>query len=143
MAIDEARARKLLRDFNFPGLFVEELGWDKHKATLSIPIDNRTFELSAVAEKRVLTGWGEPHQTKHPPADAGERCETDLAARAAGDPPECAPYETERLLALYQGLPPEFSALFALLLHFVFPSPNRLHAGKERGKAEAGYRRPY
>ncbi len=50
MPIDEARARKLLRDFNFPGLFVEELGWDKYKATLSTPIDNHTFELSAVAE---------------------------------------------------------------------------------------------
>jgi hypothetical protein len=57
MAIDEARARKLLRDFNFPGLFVEELGWDKHKATLSIPIDNRAFELSAVAEKRGMAAF--------------------------------------------------------------------------------------
>jgi hypothetical protein len=57
MAIDEAHARKLLRDFNFPGLFVEELGWDKHKATLSISIDNRTFELSAVAEKRGMAAF--------------------------------------------------------------------------------------
>ena len=57
MAIDETRARKLLRDFNFPALFVEELGWDKHKATLSIPIDNRTFELSAVAEKRGMAAF--------------------------------------------------------------------------------------
>src|SRR5438552_6925496 len=57
MAIDEARARKLLRDFNFPALFVEELGWDKHKATLSISIDNRTFELSAVAEKRGMAAF--------------------------------------------------------------------------------------
>jgi hypothetical protein len=57
MAIDDARAKKLLRDFNFPGLFVEELGWDKHKATLSIPIDNRTFELSAVAEKRGMAAF--------------------------------------------------------------------------------------
>ena len=57
MAIDEARARKLLRDFNFPALFVEELGWDKHKGTLSIPIDNRTFELSAVGEKRGMAAF--------------------------------------------------------------------------------------
>jgi hypothetical protein len=57
MAIDEARAKKLLRDFNFPALFVEELGWDKHKATLSIPIDDRTFELSAVAEKRGMAAF--------------------------------------------------------------------------------------
>ncbi len=57
MAIDETRAKKLLRDFNFPSLFVEELGWDKHKATLSIPIDNRTFELSAVAEKRGMAAF--------------------------------------------------------------------------------------
>src|SRR5438876_989920 len=57
MTIDEERARKLLHDFNFPGLFVEELGWDKHKAKLSIPIDNRTFELSAVAEKRGMAAF--------------------------------------------------------------------------------------
>ena len=57
MAIDEARARKFLRDFNFAGLFVEQLGWDKHRATLSIPIDNRTFELSAVAEKRGMAAF--------------------------------------------------------------------------------------
>jgi hypothetical protein len=57
MPIDEARARKLLRDFNFPALFVEELGWDKHKATLSIPTNERTFELSAVAEKRGMAAF--------------------------------------------------------------------------------------
>ena len=57
MTIDEERARKLLHDFNFPDLFVEELGWDKHKATLSIPIGNRTFELSAVAEKRGMAAF--------------------------------------------------------------------------------------
>jgi len=38
-------------------LFIEELGWDKHKATLSIPIENRTFELSAVAEKRGMAAF--------------------------------------------------------------------------------------
>jgi hypothetical protein len=57
MAIHEAHAGKLLRDFNFPGLFVEELGWDKHKAKLSVPIENRTFELSAVAEKRGMAAF--------------------------------------------------------------------------------------
>lgn len=57
MAIDDARAKKLLRDFNFPALFVEELGWDKHKTTLSIPIDAETFELSAVAEKRGMAAF--------------------------------------------------------------------------------------
>lgn len=57
MPMDEAKAKKLLREFNFPALFVEELGWDKHKATLSIPIDNRTFELSAIAEKRGMAAF--------------------------------------------------------------------------------------
>ena len=38
-------------------MFIEELGWDKHKATLSIPIENRTFELSAVAEKRGMAAF--------------------------------------------------------------------------------------
>lgn len=57
MVTDDARARKLLRDFNFPALFVEELGWDKHKATLSIPIADKTFELAAVAEKRGMAAF--------------------------------------------------------------------------------------
>ena len=57
MAIDEAHAKKLLREFNFPALFVEELGWDKHKASLSIPVGNRTFDLTAVAEKRGMAAF--------------------------------------------------------------------------------------
>ena len=57
MPIDTERAKKHLHDFNFPALFVEELGWDKHKAQLSIPIDGQTFELSAVAEKRGLAAF--------------------------------------------------------------------------------------
>lgn len=46
------RARKFLRDFNFRSLFVEELGWDKYSAPLSVVIGNSTFDLSALAEKR-------------------------------------------------------------------------------------------
>ncbi|HAF14164.1 MAG TPA: SAM-dependent methyltransferase [Blastocatellia bacterium] len=57
MPIDTARAKKHLHEFNFPALFVEELGWDKHKAQLSIPVDGQTFELSAVAEKRGLAAF--------------------------------------------------------------------------------------
>jgi hypothetical protein len=57
MPIDTAHAKKHLHDFNFPALFVEELGWDKHKAQLSIPVDSQTFKLRAVAEKRGLAAF--------------------------------------------------------------------------------------
>ena len=31
MAIDVARARQYLRNFDFKTLFIEELGWDRHQ----------------------------------------------------------------------------------------------------------------
>src|SRR5919199_1845923 len=40
MAIDMARARRNLQDFNFKDLFVEELGWDRYRARpLEVAID--------------------------------------------------------------------------------------------------------
>ncbi|KAB1082630.1 SAM-dependent methyltransferase [Neorhizobium galegae] len=50
-------ARKLLEQFEFGKLFIEELGWDRHNADLSIAISDVTFALKAVAEKRGMVAW--------------------------------------------------------------------------------------
>jgi hypothetical protein len=54
MPIDAARCSGFLRDFDFASLFIEELGWDRHRHRFSISIDNRSFTLDAIAEKRGL-----------------------------------------------------------------------------------------
>ncbi len=50
--MDTNRIRQCLRDFDFKRLFIEELGWDSHSATLDVPLDKYHFELTAVAQKR-------------------------------------------------------------------------------------------
>src|SRR5207248_1120349 len=55
MNIDAGRARQFIKSFDFKNLFVEELGWDRHKAqALDIPVDGRSYRLNAVAQKRGL-----------------------------------------------------------------------------------------
>jgi len=44
--------RDLLQRFDFKTLFVEELGWDRHHATLDVTVDGQTYQLTAIAEKR-------------------------------------------------------------------------------------------
>lgn len=57
MDFNAGTARTLLAQFDFPKLFVEELGWDRHGADLSVPISGSTFALRAVAEKRGMVAW--------------------------------------------------------------------------------------
>lgn len=57
MDFNAGTARTLLEQFDFPKLFVEELGWDRHGADLSVPISGSTFALRAVAEKRGMVAW--------------------------------------------------------------------------------------
>ena len=52
MKFDVAKVRKCLKSFDFNTLFREHLGWDRHQATLDIPVDGVTVRLSAVAQKR-------------------------------------------------------------------------------------------
>lgn len=49
------RIRQCLRDFDFKRLFIEELGWDSHSATLDVLFDKYHFELTAVAQKRGMS----------------------------------------------------------------------------------------
>jgi hypothetical protein len=44
--------RKHLQGFDFESLFIEELGWDTHRERLVIPVDDESYTLNAVAEKR-------------------------------------------------------------------------------------------
>ncbi len=52
MPLNVARIRQCLQHFDFRSLFVQELGWDKHSANLSVAVDNTTYSLQAIAEKR-------------------------------------------------------------------------------------------
>ena len=52
MPLNLERTRRLLREFDFRTLFVEELGWDHYTSILDITVDGRNFTLGAIAEKR-------------------------------------------------------------------------------------------
>ncbi len=52
MPLNVHRVRQLLKEFDFPSLFREELGWDLHNAPLEIQLDGQTKKLQAVAHKR-------------------------------------------------------------------------------------------
>jgi len=49
------RIRRHLRDGTLIPLFIEELGWDNYRATLTLPVREQTFTLHAVAKKRGMT----------------------------------------------------------------------------------------
>ena len=52
MPLNINRVRQLLKEFDFPALFREELGWDTHNAPLEIQLDGQPQKLQAVAQKR-------------------------------------------------------------------------------------------
>jgi hypothetical protein len=52
MSASIANIRTRLRDFDFTGLFVEELGWDRLRAALAVEVDGTEYRLSPIAEKR-------------------------------------------------------------------------------------------
>lgn len=57
MPLDRTRCRPLLQSFDFRTLFVEELGWDKHKASLDIPLEADQVHLESIAHKRGFVAW--------------------------------------------------------------------------------------
>lgn len=57
MDFNAENAKQRLTDFAFGKLFIEELGWDRHSADLSVAISGATFTLKAVAEKRGMVAW--------------------------------------------------------------------------------------
>jgi hypothetical protein len=52
MTLSAAVVRHYLKEFELEKLFVEELGWDRHNATLEVTVDGETYTLSSFAEKR-------------------------------------------------------------------------------------------
>lgn len=52
MKINAAAARVCLKSFDFATLFREHLGWDNYSARLDITVGDKTFTLTAVAQKR-------------------------------------------------------------------------------------------
>lgn len=54
MAFRIAEARKYLHTFDYPKLFIEELGWDRANQSLEVPVDGQRFKLTMVAQKRGL-----------------------------------------------------------------------------------------
>jgi hypothetical protein len=52
MKLDFARVQKLLKAFDFPTLFREELGWEPIRYTLDVQAENETYHLETIAHKR-------------------------------------------------------------------------------------------
>jgi hypothetical protein len=52
MSLNLPRVRNYLQNFDLQKLFVEELGWDRHAATVSVTVDGQTYGLRAFAQKR-------------------------------------------------------------------------------------------
>ncbi len=58
MAVDTTRVRRYLRAFDLETMFIEELGWDYHRAQpLEIDIDGATYRLDSIAQKRGMVAF--------------------------------------------------------------------------------------
>lgn len=57
MPLDVTRTRQHLSRFDFKTLFLEELGWDSHTASVDVVIDGQTFTLTAIAQKRGMVAF--------------------------------------------------------------------------------------
>ena len=55
--MNKAAARELLRQFDFKGLFLNELGWDDHEGSLPLKVGDETITFTAVAEKRGMAAY--------------------------------------------------------------------------------------
>ena len=57
MPLNPTNSRQLLKQFDFRNLFLQELGWDNHKAALQISVDGEQLQLAAVAQKRGMVAY--------------------------------------------------------------------------------------
>jgi len=55
--MDKTKARQRLAQGNLRGLFIEELGWERHQATLEVALDGKPVMLTALAHKRGMVAW--------------------------------------------------------------------------------------
>jgi hypothetical protein len=52
MTLSVPRVRHYLKSGELEKLFIDELGWDRHSASLDVQVDGQTYSLHAFAEKR-------------------------------------------------------------------------------------------
>ena len=52
--LNERNTRQYLKESEFENLFTQELGWDNYTQSLNITVDETTYQLTAIAEKRGL-----------------------------------------------------------------------------------------
>lgn len=57
MPLDRKAVQDRLKNFDFSGLFTQELGWDWHTANLSVTVDGTQFNLEAIAHKRGMVAY--------------------------------------------------------------------------------------
>ena len=83
MPLDRTRCRPLLQNFDFRSLFIEELGWDAHNATLEIPLKSGSARLESIAHKRGFVAWHCPSPAgKFPDSSARRKIEREVAKAA-------------------------------------------------------------
>ena len=71
--MDTARARQLLRNFDFRALFIDELGWDRHNTPLNIMVLGSPITLPAFAQKRGMVAYHCPTPKGQPLPDHAQR----------------------------------------------------------------------
>jgi hypothetical protein len=57
MPLDVQQTGQYLKRFDFKRLFINELGWDIHRTPLEVVVDQTTYRLQAVAEKRGFVAY--------------------------------------------------------------------------------------
>jgi hypothetical protein len=57
MSLDLTRVRTLLKEGNFRVLFLEELGWERHDARLTVHLEGQPWHLQACAQKRGMVAY--------------------------------------------------------------------------------------
>ena len=84
MSFDRAAVKERIRKFDFAGLFTQELGWDRHKGSLTAHLTDRDVLLNAVAEKRGFAVWHCPTlpDQKLPDSAIRRRIERELTKAA-------------------------------------------------------------
>jgi hypothetical protein len=73
MPLDSARVGQLLRAFDFETLFIEELGWDRCRASLPVEVEGAIYTLRAIAEKRGVVAYECPAPDGGRPPDYATR----------------------------------------------------------------------
>lgn len=73
MTLNTIRAREYLTKSDLRSLFIEELGWDRHTATLRVTVDGSTLDLHALAQKRGMVAYQCPAPEGQPLPDYSHR----------------------------------------------------------------------